>query len=110
MFTANTMASVGEAIGMSLPGSASLAAVDRRRDDFAFEIGRAVMNLLELGIRPRQIMTKEAFENAIAVTMALGGSTNAVLHLLAIAHEARRRARARRLQPHRRAWSRTSPT
>jgi dihydroxy-acid dehydratase len=89
MFTANTMASVGEAIGMSLPGSASPPAVDRRRDDFAFESGRAVMNLLELGIRPRQIMTKPAFENAIAVVMALGGSTNAVLHLLAIAHEAR---------------------
>src|SRR3954451_14855175 len=89
MFTANTMASVGEAIGMSLPGSASPPAVDRRRDDFAFESGRAVMNLLELGIRPRQIMTKQAFENAIAVVMALGGSTNAVLHLLAIAHEAR---------------------
>ncbi len=89
MFTANTMASIGEAIGMSLPGSASPPAVDRRRDDFAFESGKAVMHLLELGIRPRQIMTKAAFENAIAVTMALGGSTNAVLHLLAIAHEAR---------------------
>jgi dihydroxy-acid dehydratase len=89
MFTANTMASVGEAIGMSLPGSASPPAVDRRRDDFAFESGRAVMNLLAEGIRPRQIMTKPAFENAIAVVMALGGSTNAVLHLLAIAHEAR---------------------
>jgi dihydroxy-acid dehydratase len=89
MFTANTMASVGEAIGMSLPGSASPAAVDRRRDDFAYESGRAVMRLLELDLRPRQIMTREAFENAIAVVMALGGSTNAVLHLLAIAHEAR---------------------
>ena len=89
MFTANTMASVGEAIGMSLPGSASPAAVDRRRDDFAFETGRAVMNLIELDIRARQIMTKEAFENAISVVMALGGSTNAVLHLLAIANEAR---------------------
>jgi dihydroxy-acid dehydratase len=88
MFTANTMASVGEALGMSLPGSASPPAVDRRRDDFAFASGQAVMRLLEAGIRPRQIMTKEAFENAIAVTMALGGSTNAVLHLLAIAHEA----------------------
>src|SRR5690349_14875610 len=88
MFTANTMASVGEAIGMSLPGSASAPAVDRRRDDYAYESGRAVVNLLELGIRPRQIMTKEAFENAIAITMALGGSTNAVLHLLAIAAEA----------------------
>jgi dihydroxy-acid dehydratase len=89
MFTANTMASVAEALGMSLPGSSSPPAVDRRRDDFAFESGRTVMALLEAGIRPRQIMTKEAFENAIAVTMALGGSTNAVLHLLAIAHEAR---------------------
>ena len=89
MFTANTMASIAEALGMSLPGSSSPAAVDRRRDDLAFESGRAVMRLLDAGIRPRQIMTKEAFENAIAVTMALGGSTNAVLHLLAIAHEAR---------------------
>jgi len=88
MFTANTMASVGEALGMSLPGSASPPAVDRRRDDFAYASGQAVIRLLELGIRPRQIMTKEAFENAIAVVMALGGSTNAVLHLLAIAHEA----------------------
>ena len=89
MFTANTMASVAEALGMSLPGSASPAAVDRRRDDGAFAAGQAVLHLLELGIRPRQIMTKEAFENAIAVVMALGGSTNAVLHLLAIAYEAR---------------------
>ena len=89
MFTANTMASVSEAIGMALPGSASPPAVDRRRDDFAYESGRAVMHLLELDLRPRQIMTKEAFENAIAVVMALGGSTNAVLHLLAIANEAR---------------------
>jgi dihydroxy-acid dehydratase len=89
MFTANTMASIGEAIGMSLPGSASAPAVDRRRDDIAFDSGRAVMTLITKNIRPRQIMTKQAFENAIAVTMALGGSTNAVLHLLAIAHEAR---------------------
>src|SRR5204862_2570471 len=89
MFTANTMAAVSEALGMSLPGSASPPAVDRRRDDFAFESGRAVVHLLEAGVRPRQILTKEAFENAIAVVMALGGSTNAVLHLLAIAHEAR---------------------
>jgi dihydroxy-acid dehydratase len=88
MFTANTMAAIGEALGMSLPGSASAPAVDRRRDDYAYESGRAVMGLLEAGIRPRQIMTKGAFENAIAVTMALGGSTNAVLHLLAIAFEA----------------------
>jgi len=89
MFTANTMASIGEALGMSLPGSASAPAVDRRRDDFARASGEAVIHLLELGLRSRQIMTKEAFENAIAVTMALGGSTNAVLHLLAIANEAR---------------------
>ncbi len=89
MFTANTMASVAEAIGMSLPGSASVPAVDRRLDELAHRSGRAVVELLEAGIRPRQIMTKEAFENAIAVVMALGGSTNAVLHLLAIAHEAR---------------------
>ena len=89
MFTANTMASVAEAIGMSLPGSSSPPAPDSRRDDFAYASGQAVVRLLELGIRPRQIMTKEAFENAIAVVMALGGSTNAVLHLLAIATEAR---------------------
>ena len=89
MFTANTMASIGEALGMSLPGSASAPAVDRRRDDYAFASGQAVIELLRQGIRPRDIMTKHAFENAIAVTMALGGSTNAVLHLLAIANEAR---------------------
>jgi dihydroxy-acid dehydratase len=89
MFTANTMASVGEALGMSLPGSASAPAVDRRRDDFAYESGKAVLHLLEIDLRPRRIMTKEAFENAISVVMALGGSTNAVLHLLAIANEAR---------------------
>jgi dihydroxy-acid dehydratase len=89
MFTANTMASISEALGMSLPGSSSPPAPDSRRDDSAFASGEAVVHLLELDIRPRQIMTKEAFENAIAVTMALGGSTNAVLHLLAIANEAR---------------------
>jgi len=89
MFTANTMASVAEALGMALPGSSSAPAVDRRRDDFAYATGQAVVRLLELGIRPRQIMTKEAFENAIAIANALGGSTNAVLHLLAIANEAR---------------------
>src|SRR5580658_1067100 len=81
MFTANTMASVAEAIGMGLPGGATPPAVDRRREDSAFDSGRAVIGLLERNIRPRQIMTKEAFENAIAVVMALGGSTNAVLHL-----------------------------
>ncbi len=89
MFTANTMASVAEALGMSLPGSASAPAVDRRRDDEAYLAGRTVVDLLRSGIRPRRILTKEAFENAIAVVMALGGSTNAVLHLLAIAAEAR---------------------
>jgi dihydroxy-acid dehydratase len=89
MFTANTMASVAEALGMSLPGSATPPAVDRRRDDYAYASGQAVVGLLGSGIRPRQIMTQQAFENAIAVVMALGGSTNAVLHLLAIANEAR---------------------
>jgi dihydroxy-acid dehydratase len=89
MFTANTMASVAEALGMSLPGGASAPAVDRRRDDEAYAAGQAVVELLKAGIRPRQILTREAFENAIAVVMALGGSTNAVLHLLAIAAEAR---------------------
>src|SRR5438445_9828000 len=89
MFTANTMASAAEALGMAPPGSSSAPAVDRRRDDFAYASGEAVVRLLEHGIRPRQIMTKEAFENAIAVVNALGGSTNAVLHLLAIANEAR---------------------
>jgi dihydroxy-acid dehydratase len=88
MYTANTMASIAEALGMSLPGSAAPPAVDRRRDGFAHRSGEAVVNLLRRGITARQIMTKEAFENAIAVTMALGGSTNAVLHLLAIAREA----------------------
>src|SRR5450830_1620049 len=87
-YTANTMASVAEAIGMSLPGSAAPPSADRRRDAFALRSGEAVVNLLRLGITARQIMTKEAFENAIAVVMAFGGSTNAVLHLLAIAHEA----------------------
>ncbi len=88
MFTANTMACAAEALGMALPGSSSAPAVDRRRDDYAYESGRAVVKLLETGVRPRNIMTKQAFENAISVVMALGGSTNAVLHLLAIAHEA----------------------
>ena len=89
MFTANTMASVAEALGMALPAGASVPAVDRRRDDLAYASGQAVIALLEKSIRPRQIMTKEAFENAIATVMALGGSTNAVLHLLAIANESR---------------------
>ncbi|MGB3911091.1 MAG: dihydroxy-acid dehydratase [Pseudolysinimonas sp.] len=88
MYTANTMASVAEALGLSLPGSASPAASDGRRDMYAHRSGEAVVNLLNKGITARQILTKEAFENAIAVGMALGGSTNIVLHLLAIAHEA----------------------
>ncbi len=88
MFTANTMASVGEAIGMSLPGSATVPAVDPRLSDYAVRSGQAVMRLLESGIRPRDIMTRQAFENAVTTVMALGGSTNAVLHLLAIAREA----------------------
>src|SRR5664280_293483 len=89
MFTANTMASVGEALGMSLLGSASVPSIDERRDQYAYDSGVAVLNLLDLGVTARQVMTKQAFENAIAVVNALGGSTNAVLHLLAIAHEAR---------------------
>jgi dihydroxy-acid dehydratase len=89
MFTANTMSSVSEAIGMALPGSASPAAVDPRREEYARRSGEAVMALAGAGTRPRNIMTKEAFENAIAVVNALGGSTNLVLHLLAIANEAR---------------------
>ncbi|MDM7832409.1 dihydroxy-acid dehydratase [Cellulomonas edaphi] len=88
MYTANTMASVAEAIGMSIPGSAAPPSADRRRDAFAHKSGEAVVEMLRRGITARQIMTKEAFENAIAVVMAFGGSTNAVLHLLAIAHEA----------------------
>ncbi|WP_341393711.1 dihydroxy-acid dehydratase [Arthrobacter sp. G119Y2] len=88
MYTANTMACIGEALGMSLPGSAAPPSADRRRDEFARKSGEAVVNLLRKGITARDIMTKKAFENAIAVTMAFGGSTNAVLHLLAIAREA----------------------
>jgi dihydroxy-acid dehydratase len=87
-YTANTMAAVAEALGMSLPGSAAPPATDRRRDAYARRSGEAVVALLRKGITARQILTKEAFENAIAVVMAFGGSTNAVLHLLAIAHEA----------------------
>jgi dihydroxy-acid dehydratase len=88
MYTANTMASVAEALGMSLPGSTSPASADRRRDYYAHRSGEAVVNMLRLGITARDILTREAFENAITVAMALGGSTNVVLHLLAIAHEA----------------------
>ena len=86
MFTANTMASALEAIGLSLPGSSGPSAVDRRRDEYGVQSGGAVLNLLQKGIRPSDILTREAFENAIAVVVAIGGSTNAVLHLLAISH------------------------
>jgi dihydroxy-acid dehydratase len=89
MYTANTMASAAEALGMSLPGSAAPPAPDARRDVYAVRSGEAAVHLVDAGITARQIMTKEAFENAITVVMALGGSTNAVLHLLAIAHEAK---------------------
>jgi dihydroxy-acid dehydratase len=89
MYTANTMSAAAEALGMALPGSAAPPAPDRRRDDFAVACGQSVLDQLDAGITARQIMSKQAFENAIAVVMALGGSTNAVLHLLAIAHEAR---------------------
>jgi len=88
MYTANTMASVAEALGLSLPGSAAPPAADRRRDAFAHRSGAAVVELLRQGITTRDILSREAFENAIALAMALGGSTNVVLHLLAIAHEA----------------------
>ena len=89
MYTANTMATIGEAIGLSLPGSAAPPAVDRRRDTYAIKSGAAVVELIRKGITTRQILTKQAFENAITALMALGGSTNAVLHLLAIAYEAK---------------------
>ena len=88
MYTANTMASAAEALGLSLPGSASPLAVDKRREEYARKSGEAVVEMLRRGITARDILTREAFENAIAVVMAFGGSTNAVLHLLAIAWEA----------------------
>ena len=88
MYTANTMASIAEALGLSLPGSAAPPSADRRRDYFAHRSGEAVVNLLRQGITTRDILTPDAFENAIALAMALGGSTNVVLHLLAIAREA----------------------
>ncbi len=87
MYTANTMASISEAIGMSLPGSASPPAESEKRQEICYNTGKAIMNLLENNIRPRDIMTFEAFENAIMMANAIGGSTNAVLHLLAIARE-----------------------
>ena len=88
LFTANTMSSAIEALGMTLPGDASIPAVDKRKTQIAYKAGEAVMNLLKLGIRPSDILTTEAFQNAITLVVAMGGSTNAVLHLLAIAHEA----------------------
>ncbi|MFM9049502.1 MAG: dihydroxy-acid dehydratase [Actinomycetota bacterium] len=87
MYTANTMASAIEAMGMSLPGSSAPPAVDRRRDGYARRSGEAVVELIRQGITSRDIITRPSLENAITVLMALGGSTNAVLHLLAIAHE-----------------------
>lgn len=89
MFTANTMAAASEALGLALPGSSSIPNPDPRRRELALATGRAAIEALAFDLRPRRILTKQAFENAIAVVMALGGSTNAVLHLLAIAHEAR---------------------
>ena len=88
MFTANTMASAIEALGMSVPGAASIPAVDPRMEETSDRSGAMLQNLLERDIKPRDILTREAFENAITVVLAMGGSTNAVLHLLAIAHEA----------------------
>ena len=88
LFTANTMAAAIEALGMSLPGAASIPAVDQRRLTTSYHAGEVVLNLLERDVKPRDILTQKAFENAIAVVVAMGGSTNAVLHLLAIAHEA----------------------
>ncbi len=88
MYTANTMASAIEALGMSLPGSSSMdAESDDKKNDLT-RAGQTIVNLVEKNLRPRDILTKKAFENAITLVMALGGSTNAVLHLLAIAHEA----------------------
>ena len=89
MFTANTMSSAIEAMGMSIPGAASVPAVDPRNETIAYDSGAVLRNLLEQDIKPRDIMTREAFENAIRVVLAMGGSTNAALHMLAIAHEAR---------------------
>ena len=88
MFTANTMSSAIEAMGMSVPGAASIPAIDPRNDQVAFDTGKVIYSLLEKDLKPRDIMTREAFENAIRVVLAMGGSTNAALHLLAIAHEA----------------------
>jgi dihydroxy-acid dehydratase len=88
MFTANTMASAFEAMGLTIPGAAAPLAPDPGRTELAYETGRAIMTVLERGLRPRQVLTRTAFENAIAVVPAMGGSTNAILHLLAVAYEA----------------------
>ena len=87
MFTANTMSSIGEALGLSIPGSASEPAVDQRKKDSSMEAGKAVMNLVRENIRPSDILTKKAFENAVTLVVAMGGSTNTALHLPAIANE-----------------------
>jgi dihydroxy-acid dehydratase len=106
MFTANTMASISEAIGIALPGSASPPAEDERREKIVYDTGVAAAKLLEFGIKPRDILTFEAFENAITILNAIGGSTNAILHLLALSHEARIKLtyddfeRVRRKVPH----------
>jgi dihydroxy-acid dehydratase len=89
MFTANTMASISEAIGIALPGSASPPAEDARREDIVYETGKACVQLIELGIKPSDIFTIDAFENAITMLNAVGGSTNGILHLLALANEAK---------------------
>ena len=88
MFTANTMASAIEAMGMSIPGAASIPAVDNRNLDVAHQAGKYIYSMLERGVKPRDIMTRDAFENAIRLVLSMGGSTNAVLHLLAMAREA----------------------
>ena len=87
MYTANTMSSAIEALGMSLPGSASMPAVSARKANDCYEAGIAIQELIKKNITPKQILTKKAFENAIRVVLVLGGSTNAVLHLIAIARD-----------------------
>jgi dihydroxyacid dehydratase/phosphogluconate dehydratase len=101
MYTANTMACASEALGMALPYSASIPAADPRREELCRATGETVLRLLEADLKPRDILTKQAFENAIAVVVAIGGSTNAALHLPAIAREGRRQGDARRLRRHR---------
>src|SRR3546814_12009749 len=100
MFTANTMASVAEALGMALPGSASAPAVDRRRDDLAYDAGIAIMELIRQGIRPRPIMTRQAFEHALAGPLAPGGPPNAALPLLPLPPEAAARLPPSGFTPH----------